>query len=80
MPAFFETSETNITRTPPPSECAPEDTPREDINYSFVLSPSKQFSYEKRTVPELRTTRDVRVRIVATGLCGSDVGDIFSFY
>ena len=43
------------------------------INKTFVLSPTKQFSYEDRPIPELRTPRHVRVRVVATGLCGSDV-------
>lgn len=31
------------------------------------------FYYENRGVPALETDRDVIVRIVATGLCGSDV-------
>jgi hypothetical protein len=46
------------------------------INKTFVLSPTKQFSYEDRLIPELRTPRHVRVRVVATGLCGSDVRNL----
>lgn len=42
-------------------------------NQSFVLSPSRTFSFEDRPVPELQTRRHVRVRVIATGLCGSDV-------
>lgn len=42
-------------------------------NESFVLRPDKQFHFENRPIPRLRSTRDVRVRIIATGLCGSDV-------
>jgi hypothetical protein len=45
----------------------------EEVNESFVLRPSRQFSFEKRPIPQLRTSRDVLVRVVATGLCGSDV-------
>lgn len=43
-------------------------------NRSFVLSPARLFSFEDRPVPELQSSRHVRVRVVATGLCGSDVG------
>ncbi|KAI4620947.1 hypothetical protein J4E83_005310 [Alternaria metachromatica] len=43
------------------------------MNTSFVLSPSRVFSYENGPVPGLPTPRHIRVRIVATGLCGSDV-------
>ncbi|KAJ4287159.1 Endo-1,4-beta-xylanase 2 [Kalmusia sp. IMI 367209] len=45
----------------------------ENTNYSFVLSPSRQFSYEEKSIPELRKSTDVRVRVIATGLCGSDI-------
>jgi hypothetical protein len=45
----------------------------QDTNEAFVLSPTKQFTFEKRPIPEFRSSKDVRVRIVATGLCGSDV-------
>jgi L-iditol 2-dehydrogenase len=47
-----------------------------EINESFVLSPARQFTFEERPIPELRTPRDVRVRVIATGLCGSDVSRI----
>jgi len=43
------------------------------MNTSFVLSPTRQFAYEKRPLTPLPTPRHVRVRIIATGLCGSDV-------
>ncbi|KAF2854098.1 GroES-like protein [Plenodomus tracheiphilus IPT5] len=43
------------------------------VNTSFVLSPSRRFSYEDRPVAQLPTSRHVRVRIIATGLCGSDI-------
>lgn len=46
-----------------------------ETNNTFVLSPAREFSYEETPIPELRTSRDVRVRVIATGLCGSDVGD-----
>ncbi|CAN9393217.1 unnamed protein product [Alternaria alternata] len=52
---------------------SPENPTTAPINKTFVLSPTKQFSYEDRPIPELRTPRHVRVRVVATGLCGSDV-------
>ncbi|KAH7072266.1 chaperonin 10-like protein [Paraphoma chrysanthemicola] len=45
----------------------------EHVNKSFVLSPSRQFSFESRPVPQLQTSRDVLVRVIATGLCGSDI-------
>lgn len=44
-----------------------------ETNHAFVLSPSRTFSFEDRPLPELKSSRHVRVRIVATGLCGSDV-------
>ena len=50
-----------------------ETTSFPETNESFVLSPERQFSFENRSIPALRTSRDVRVRIIATGLCGSDV-------
>ncbi|KAH4956770.1 hypothetical protein HBI78_196480 [Parastagonospora nodorum] len=50
-----------------------ETTSLPKTNESFVLSPERQFSFENRSIPALRTSRDVRVRIIATGLCGSDI-------
>ncbi|KAH6639227.1 chaperonin 10-like protein [Boeremia exigua] len=44
-----------------------------ETNQSFVLSPAKTFSFEDRPVPSLQSSRHVRIRVVATGLCGSDV-------
>jgi threonine dehydrogenase-like Zn-dependent dehydrogenase len=42
-------------------------------NPSFVLDRDLSFRYEDRSVPTVQDTRDVIVRIVATGVCGSDV-------
>ncbi|QKX52983.1 uncharacterized protein TRUGW13939_00054 [Talaromyces rugulosus] len=42
-------------------------------NRAFVLHPGGQFTFESRSVPTLDSDRDVLVRVVATGLCGSDV-------
>lgn len=47
--------------------------PTVETNRAFVLSPSRAFSFEDRPLPRLQTSRHVRIRIVATGLCGSDV-------
>lgn len=44
-------------------------------NRAFVLYPGGHFTFEKRIVPELDSDRDVLVRVVATGLCGSDVSE-----
>jgi hypothetical protein len=44
-----------------------------ETNCAFVLSPSMAFSFENRPMPKLQTLRHVRIRVVATGLCGSDV-------
>ncbi|XPS72386.1 hypothetical protein M3J09_004551 [Ascochyta lentis] len=49
-----------------------------ETNRSFVLSPSKTFSFEDRPLPQLLSRRHVRIRVVATGLCGSDVSS-FSY-
>jgi hypothetical protein len=43
------------------------------VNEAFVLYPGGSFGYEKRDIPTLQAERDVLVRVVATGLCGSDV-------
>ncbi|KAL4757758.1 NAD(P)-dependent alcohol dehydrogenase, partial [Aspergillus foveolatus] len=43
------------------------------VNEAFVLYPGGSFGYEKRDIPTLQSERDVIVRVVATGLCGSDV-------
>lgn len=50
-----------------------EDGVTEISNQAFVLSPTRQFSYEERTLSRHLSPRHVRVRVVATGLCGSDV-------
>jgi hypothetical protein len=44
-----------------------------ETNRSFVLTLSGTFSFEDRPVPELPSQRHVRIRVIATGLCGSDV-------
>ncbi|KAL0260944.1 Endo-1,4-beta-xylanase 2 [Diplodia seriata] len=43
------------------------------VNDAFVLKPGGQFYYEQRPVPTEVTGRDVLIRVVATGICGSDV-------
>ena len=68
--------DSNIAFAENMSLTSPEDQSTAPINKTFVLSPTKQFSYEDRSVPELRTPRHVRVRVVATGLCGSDVCNV----
>ncbi|OJJ31250.1 hypothetical protein ASPWEDRAFT_54513 [Aspergillus wentii DTO 134E9] len=45
----------------------------ESSHTAFVLHPGGSFTYEERKVPSLQSDRDVLVRIMATGLCGSDV-------
>lgn len=50
--------------------------PTVENNRSFVLHPSRTFSFESRPLPELQTSRHVRIKIVATGLCGSDVSAV----
>ncbi|KAF7121773.1 hypothetical protein CNMCM5793_009326 [Aspergillus hiratsukae] len=47
--------------------------PNQAVNQAFVLHPGGSFDYEQRAVPTLGSDRDVLVRIIATGLCGSDV-------
>lgn len=42
-------------------------------NPSFVLDPNLSFSYEDREIPQIQDSRDIIVRVVATGVCGSDV-------
>lgn len=44
-------------------------------NLSFVLRTDRTFAYETRQAPLPQTSRDVVVRVVATGLCGSDVSE-----
>lgn len=44
-----------------------------DANLAAVLKPGGSFYYETRKAPEVQSERDVIVKIVATGLCGSDV-------
>ncbi|KAJ5178493.1 uncharacterized protein N7500_001192 [Penicillium coprophilum] len=42
-------------------------------NQAFVLHPGGTFAFEERSKPTLQSDRDVIVRVMATGLCGSDV-------
>lgn len=42
-------------------------------NETFVLQEQGRFLYEVRPKPGLRSTRDVVVKVMVTGLCGSDV-------
>ncbi len=55
--------------SPPSSTCDVRNT----VDNSFVLDTNGKFYYDERPITPLRTSRHVRVRIVATGLCGSDV-------
>ncbi|PYI07793.1 putative sorbitol/xylitol dehydrogenase [Aspergillus sclerotiicarbonarius CBS 121057] len=43
------------------------------INHALVLHPGGTFSYSERDIPTIQSDRDVLVRVVATGLCGSDI-------
>ena len=73
MPVATQTIEAEPYLVPNAKLPASHVYPIEETNESFVLSPSRQFAFEQRPIPKLRTSRDVRVRIIATGLCGSDV-------
>ncbi|PYH43667.1 NAD(P)-dependent alcohol dehydrogenase [Aspergillus saccharolyticus JOP 1030-1] len=42
-------------------------------NSAAVLRPGGSFYYEDRELPVIQSDRDVIVKIIATGLCGSDV-------
>lgn len=52
---------------------------KHDTNKAFVLEHQGSFVYEDRPLPNLRSSRDVIVRIVATGICGSDVSILANF-
>ena len=45
---------------------------------SVLQTGGSSFYYETREIPTLQSDRDVIVRVVATGLCGSDVRIPFS--
>ncbi|KAF2139780.1 uncharacterized protein K452DRAFT_300284 [Aplosporella prunicola CBS 121167] len=45
----------------------------EKPNRAFVLLPDRSFVYEDRTVSTSLSGRDVQVKVIATGICGSDV-------
>ncbi|KAI0593147.1 GroES-like protein [Biscogniauxia sp. FL1348] len=45
----------------------------DNTNLSFVLRAVHDTAFEERPVPRLRNEHDVRVRIMQTGICGSDV-------
>lgn len=40
-----------------------------------MLKPGGSFYYETREAPTIQSDQDVIVKVVATGLCGSDVSD-----
>ncbi|KAJ5479780.1 hypothetical protein N7530_005289 [Penicillium desertorum] len=42
-------------------------------NQAFMLHPGGKFTFEERSKPAIQSDRDVIVRVMATGLCGSDV-------
>ena len=65
----FVRTDTDDVRLP----LASSTTHTAQTNRAFVLNSSRNFSFEDRLLPELKSTRHVRVRVVATGLCGSDV-------
>jgi len=46
---------------------------KEETDLAFVLSVDRKFSYEQRPRPKPTTSHDVVVRVIATGICGSDV-------
>jgi hypothetical protein len=48
------------------------------VNQAFVLHPGGKFAFEERPKPTLQSDRDVIVRVIATGLCGSDVSEMAS--
>ncbi|KAF4314080.1 putative sorbitol xylitol [Botryosphaeria dothidea] len=50
-----------------------DQTAAPQVNDAFVLRPGGQFYYEERPAPTEATGRDVLIRVVATGICGSDV-------
>lgn len=45
------------------------------VNRALVLHPGGTFTHSERRIPTIESDRDVLVRVVATGLCGSDVRD-----
>lgn len=51
----------------------PDQTSFQNVNHAFILSPGGTFCYKERPTPKIESERDVIVRVVATGLCGSDV-------
>ncbi|BCS14890.1 hypothetical protein ALUC_70123A [Aspergillus luchuensis] len=48
-------------------------TPQLSVNRALVLHPGGTFTYSEREIPTIESDRDVLVRVVATGLCGSDI-------
>ncbi|KAI9935127.1 hypothetical protein ASPWEDRAFT_31457 [Aspergillus wentii DTO 134E9] len=46
---------------------------KKDVNHALVLHPGGAFNYQERDIPVIQSDRDVIVRVIATGLCGSDV-------
>ncbi|KAJ9647012.1 Endo-1,4-beta-xylanase 2 [Coniosporium tulheliwenetii] len=42
-------------------------------NHAFVLLETRKFGFEERPMPTLQSPRDVLIRVIATGLCGSDI-------
>lgn len=45
----------------------------EEIDLAFVLSVDRKFSFEPRPRPKPAPSRHVVVKVMATGICGSDV-------
>ena len=48
----------------------------EDNDLTFVLGIDRQFSFEQRPRPKPVTPKHVVVKVIATGICGSDVSII----
>ncbi|KAL7651385.1 hypothetical protein ACMYSQ_011109 [Aspergillus niger] len=46
------------------------------VNRALVLHPGGTFTHSERRIPTIESDRDVLVRVVATGLCGSDHGKL----
>lgn len=73
MAEQVEASKSNSTLTSTNAPQVPLMEPSATRNTSFVLSPARKFFYEERPLSQLPTPRHVRVRILVTGLCGSDI-------
>jgi len=46
---------------------------KEEADLAFVLGVNREFGFEARPRPKPATSKDVVVKVMATGICGSDV-------